>query len=68
MFDFLVRNEACAKCGTVQQLDNYLRTKQASDDRNLKFYQLQCINEQLANDVLLVSKTLFDNEEAWWTI
>ena len=31
-----------------------------------KFDQLYCINELLANDVLLVSKILLDNEEALW--
>ena len=43
-----------------------LRTKKASDDRKLKFDQLYCINELLANDVLLVSKILLDNKEALW--
>ena len=32
----------------------------------LKFDQLYCINELLANDVLLVSKILLGYEEALW--
>ena len=44
-----------------------LRTKKASDDRKLKFDQLYCINELLANDVLLVCKLLLGYEEALWS-
>ena len=34
--------------------------------RKLKFDQLYCINEKLANDVLLVSKILLGYEKALW--
>ena len=34
--------------------------------RKLKFDQLYCINEKLANDVLLVSKIILGYEEALW--
>ena len=43
-----------------------LITKKASHDRNLKFEQLYCINELLANDVLLVFKILLGFNEALW--
>ena len=43
-----------------------LGAKKASGARKLKFDQLYCINEQLANDFLLVSKILLGYEEALW--
>ena len=35
-------------------------------DKSWNDHELYCINELLANDVLLVSKLLLDNEEALW--
>jgi hypothetical protein len=43
-----------------------LRTKKVSGDSKLKFDQLYCINEYLANDVVLLSKILLSYEEALW--
>ena len=43
-----------------------LRTKKVSGDSKLKFDQLYCINEYLANDVLLISKILLGYEKALW--
>ena len=45
---------------------NWITKKQISDHK-LKFDQLYCINEQLANDVLLVFKKLLGYEEALWS-
>ena len=41
------------------QLDNYIRTKEASGNRKLEF-------DQVANDVTLVSKIILGYEEALW--
>ena len=47
---------------------NYITKNQISIWRSykLKFDQLYCINEQLANDVLLVAKILINYDEALW--
>ena len=42
------------------------RLLRSSGDRKLEFDQLYCINELLANDVLLVSKIFLGYEEALW--
>ena len=44
----------------------YLRTKIASGNRKLKLYHLYCINEKLANYVLLVCKILLGYQVPLW--
>ena len=54
------------ECKIPSCSNSALGAKQASGVQKSKIDQLYCINEQLANDVLLVSKIILGYEEALW--